>query len=200
MKFAHPKLAAICISAFLAFGAVLVIPTFGQDNPAQGKSHVISPAQAREEVDQIVKDLREARAIAAKVGDKATREKLELILGQAELRARNLSDDLAKAKPAPPPAPVPLTAADLDKLVNGLEKEAFDPGKFTYLENFGATTQMTCQQAARLLKCFTFDDHRVKGAKLLYPKLVDRQNFNDVLDTFTFDVNKAAARKSVGLK
>ena len=199
MKFAHPWLAAIGTVVFLAFGAVQVIPTRGQDTPPQGKGRTITPAQAREEIDQIVKDLREARSVAQRVGDKATREKLELILGQAELRARNLSDDLAKAKPAPP-APVVLTASDLDKLVNGLTKEAFDPGKLTYLENFGATTPLTCQQAARLLKCFTFDEHRVKAAKLLYPKLVDRQNFNDVLDAFTFDVNKAAARKSVGLK
>jgi hypothetical protein len=199
MKFAHPWLAATSIAALLAIGAVLVPPILGQDTPPQSKSGVITPAQAREEVDQIVRDLSKARGVAQKVGDRATREKLELILSQAELRARNLSDDLAKAKAAPMAPPI-LSAAELDKLVNGLAKEPFDPGKYTYLENFGASSPMTCQQAARLLKSFTFDEQRIKAAKLLYPKLVDRQNFNDVLDTFVFEPNKAAARKAVGLK
>ena len=155
--------------------------------------------QARDELDLIVRYLREARAVALKVGDKLTRDRLELLLGQAELRARDLSDNLARVKAAPV-APALLTGADLDKLVNGMAKEAFDPGKFTYLENFGIASPLDCRQAARLLKGFTFDDHRVKAAALLYPKIVDRQNFDEVLSTFTFEANKAAARKAVGLK
>jgi hypothetical protein len=199
MKFARIWLAATGLAALFALGVSLGPPTRGQDRPSQEKRGTITPARAREEVDQIVKDLREARTIAQRVGDRPMRDQLELILGRAELRARGLSDDLARAKPAPV-APALLTAADLDKLVNGLSKEPFDPGKFTYLENFGATSPLTSQQAARLLKSFTFDDHRLKAAQLLYPKLVDRQNFNEVLDTFVFDANKAAARKAVGLK
>jgi Domain of unknown function (DUF4476) len=199
MNFARPWLAATSLAALLTLGPMVGPPTEGQVAPPQQKSGAITPAKAREEVDEIVKDLREARLIAARVGDKATRDKLDLILGQAEARARNLSDDLARAKSAPM-APAVLTAADIDKLVNGLSKEPFDPGKLTYLENFGASNPLTCQQAARLLKGFTFDEGRIKAAALLYPKLVDRQNFNEVLDTFVFDTNKAAARKAVGLK
>jgi hypothetical protein len=199
MNFARPWLAATSLAALLTLGPMIGPPTEGQDRPSQGRSGAITPAQAREEVDQIVKDLREARATALSVGDKPTREKLELILSRAELRARNLSDDLARAKPAPVAPPI-LSAADLDKLVNGLSKEPFDPGKVIYLENFGASNPLTCQQAAKLLKGFTFDEGRIKAAKLLYPKLVDRQNFNEVLDTFVFETNKAAARNAVGLK
>jgi hypothetical protein len=199
MNVARPWLAATSLAALLALGPILGPPTHGQDRPSRGKGGAITPAQAREEVDQIVKDLREARAIAARVGDKAARDKLELILGQAELRARTLSEDLARAKPAPVAPPI-LSATEVDKLVNGLSKEPFDPGKLTYLENFGATNPLTCQQAARLLKAFTFDEGRIKAAKLLYPKLVDRHNFNEVLDTFVFETNKAAARNAVGLK
>jgi hypothetical protein len=199
MNFARPWLAATSLAALLTLGPTVGPPTEGQDTPPQQKAGAITPAKAREEVDEIVKDLREARLIAARVGDKATRDKLDLILGQAEARARNLSDELARAKSAPLAPPI-LSADDLDKLVKGLAKEPFDPGKLTYLENFGASNPLTCQQAARLLKGFTFDEGRIKAAALLYPKLVDRQNFNEVLNTFVFDTNKAAARKAVGLK
>ena len=50
------------------------------------------------------------------------------------------------------------------------------------------------------MKCFTFDEGRIKAAKVLYPKLVDRHNFHDVLDVFIFENSKAEARKAVGLK
>jgi hypothetical protein len=50
------------------------------------------------------------------------------------------------------------------------------------------------------LKCFAFDEGRIKAIKVLYPKLIDRQNFNDVLNAFVFDNSKADARKAVGLK
>ena len=36
--------------------------------------------------------------------------------------------------------------------------------------------------------------------QLTASKLIDRQNFNDALNAFAFDSNKAAARKAVGLK
>jgi hypothetical protein len=109
------------------------------------------PLQARQEVDQIIADLREARTLA-------------------------------------------------EKLLKGLKQEPFDQGKLTYIENFAAARPLSCEQAATLLKCFAFDEGRIKAVKLLYPRLIDRQNFNDVLSTFVFDKSKAEARKAVGLK
>ena len=195
-------------AAFAAFSTVVALALttssggLAQTAPAPGNSGALTPAEARRRVDDITKDLREARAAAARVGDKALREKLERLLGQAELRARDLSEELARARAAqsPTPATMPLPAADLERLVAGLKKEPFDEGKLTFVENFAARRPLSCQQAATLLRCFTFDEGRVKAVKLLYPKLLDPQNFHDVLGVFVFDRSKAEARKSVGLK
>ena len=162
------------------------------------KSGGITPLQARKELDQIIGDLREARTLALKIGDKAIRDKMGLILNRAELRARDLSDDLAQARPAQSQTALP--AADFEKLLKGLKQEPFDQGKLTYIENFATARPLNCEQAATLLKCFAFDEGRIKAIKVLYPKLIDRQNFNDVLNTFVFDKSKAEARKAVGLK
>ncbi len=61
-----------------------------------------------------------------RIGDKAIREKLELVLSQAELRARDLSDELARARPAQsqPAAPAAMAGADFDKLLKGLKERA----------------------------------------------------------------------------
>jgi hypothetical protein len=186
--------------AVVVAAAVLMSPmTHGQEQ-TPGKSGGITPVQARREVDQIAKDLREARALNHGIADTALREKMELILSRAELRARDLSERLAKASVAQPKpaAPVALPAPDFEKLLKGLKQEAFDEGKFTYVENFASKAPLSCAQVATLLKCFAFDEGRLKAVKLLYPKLVDPQNFNDVLNAFVF--KKAEARKAVGLK
>jgi predicted nucleic acid-binding protein len=128
---------------------------------------------------------------------------LSLIAQLRQLRARDLADDLARTRPplaSQSPAAIALPAKDFDKILNGLKKEAFDEGKLTYVENFAATRPLSCERAAALLKCFTFDEGRVKAVKVLSPKLIDRHNFNDVLNTFVFESSKAEARKAVGLK
>ena len=84
MNFARPWLAATSLASLLTLGPMMGPPSEGQDRPSQQRSGAITPSQAREEVDEVVKDLREARLIAARFGDKATRDRLDLILGQAE--------------------------------------------------------------------------------------------------------------------
>ena len=198
MKIARPLAAAACTAVVITLAAAMSPISRGQAGPPPRKSGGITPLQARKEVDQIIGDLREARTLALKIGDKATRDKMGLILSRAELRARDLSDDLAQSRPAQSQTALP--AADFEKLLKGLKQEPFDQGKLTYIENFATARPLNCEQAATLLKCFAFDEGRIKAIKVLYPKLIDRQNFNDVLNAFVFDNSKADARKAVGLK
>jgi hypothetical protein len=201
MKIARASAATTLLLLVFAMVATMSAGVRGQVGPASENGGGLSPAQARKQVDDIAKDVREARAAAARIGDKALRERIERLLGQAELRARDLSDQLARARgPRAPAAPVPLSSAEFDKLLKGLRKEPFDEGRLKYVENFASKAPLYCEQGAALLKCFAFDEGRVKAAKLLYPVLVDPRNFNDMLDTFVFDRFKAEVRKAVGLK
>jgi Domain of unknown function (DUF4476) len=193
---------SLAIAACAAVVVVSALPAWpvsrGQTAPAPGRVGEMTPQQARREVDQITKDLREARALSRSIAEKSVREQMERLLSRAELRARDLSDALAKAGRPQPAAPAAISAADFERLLNGLKQEAFDDRKFTYIENFASKAPLSCAQATVLLKSFAFDDGRLKAVKLLYPKLVDPQNFNDVLSAFVF--KKAEARNAVGLK
>jgi hypothetical protein len=174
----------------------------GQVTPRPDGVGPISPAQARARADEIVIDLRAAAAEARKIGDRALRERIELRLSRAELKARELADELSRVRPAAAGggALLPLSDPEFDKLLQGVKKEPFDDGKLTYIENFATVRPLSCRQAASLLKAFSFDEKRILAAKSLYPLLLDRQIFNDVLGVFTFDSSKAQARKAVGLK
>jgi hypothetical protein len=198
MKTIRLLTATASIVTIIYFASALSPTSRGQTEPRSGRDRPITPAQAREQLDLIGKELREARSIASRIGDKAIRDRLEAILGRAELRTRDLADDLAQVKSTTTPTALP--EADFDKLLDGLKKEVFDPGKLAFVENFAAGKPLSCQQAAALLKSFNFDELRIKAAKVLYPRLIDRQNFHEVLGTFIFDNNKAEVRKAVGLK
>lgn len=163
-------------------------------------SRGISPAQAKQEIDAIVKDLRDARASAGRINDRAIREKIEGLLSRAELRARDLSDALARTRPSQSQAAAPLPAEQFEKLLKGLKNEAFDEGKLTYIENFASRVPLSCAQAAALLSCFAFDVKRIEAIKPIYPNLVDPLNFNDVLAVYKFSSSRAEARRAVGLK
>jgi hypothetical protein len=201
MKIAYP-LAATGTAVVITLAVAMTPAGRGQPVSPPKKSGGITPLQARNQVDQLIKDLREARALTPKIGDRAIREKMELILNRAELRARDLSDELARARPAQSQATAPaaLPTAAFESLLKGLKRETFDSGKATYIENFAVTRPMSCEQAAALLKCFDFDKERIRAAELLYPHLVDRENFHEVLKVFVFDSSKNEVKKAVGLK
>ncbi|MFO0889728.1 MAG: DUF4476 domain-containing protein [Isosphaeraceae bacterium] len=194
------------LTSVLALGAVVMAVTMGPGLRAQvgaprAGAGGITPAQARGKVDDIADDLRQARAAAGRIGDRAVRSRVEGLIRRAEQKARDLSEELARSQAARAQAPpTPLAAADFEKLLKGLKAENFDDGKLTFIQNFVAKAPLTCEQAAALLKAFSFDDKRIDALKAIYPKLVDPHNLNEVLAVYSFSSSRAEARKAVGLK
>ena len=191
------------VVALAMAGAVslTVVSTRGQ-GPSGGRppgSRAITVAQARDAVDQIARDLREARKMTNAIAEKATRDRLELVLARAELRAIDLREELGKV-PDPPAGPRPLTEEEFAHLLKGVSAQPFDKDKLIQIQNFGTARPLTCAQAAGLLKSFNFDEDRGKAAILLYPRLTDRLRFQEVLDVFVFDLNRKKVREAVGLK
>lgn len=147
---------------------------------------------------EMAADLKEARELLAKVADKPTRERLELLITRSELRAVELEKSLAGIAPAAS-AP-PLSAEDFAKLMKSLKAESFDEGKASFVALFAQKGRLTCEQAKEILKAFSFDDDRVKSAVLLYPRVTDPENFFKVLDVFSFSSSKDEVRKKIGAK
>ncbi len=167
----------IVLASFAILGVSLLAAA--QKEPPRRKSPQETAAA------KIAADLREARGLLKGVSDKTTREKLELLIGRAELAAKDLQVDLAANAPV-----VGLSKDDFAKLLKGIKDQSFDDGKRKYLEALPKTTRITSAQAKDLLATFSFDRDRVPAGVHLHSMVVDPELFVTVLDAFTFKSSK----------
>jgi hypothetical protein len=166
-------------------------------------SHAQKPAENKEgelatKAKEMAADLKEARELLKGVADKATRDRLELLITRSELRAVELEKSLGTATPAKPATP--LSAEDFAKLLKALKAESFDEGKASFVAQFATNGRLSCAQAKEILKAFSFDDDRIKSAVALYPRLTDPENFFQVLEVFAFSSSRDEVRKRIKAK
>ena len=83
-----------------------------------------------------------------------------------------------------------LDDASFSKLYNKVRRKSFDDDKLELLEVACLDCNFSCQQAAQLMKIFTFDDKRMKVLQMVAPRIIDPQNANDIRNIFTFDSQK----------
>jgi Domain of unknown function (DUF4476) len=142
---------------------------------------------------QMLSDLREARELVKRMPASGNRDRLELLLTRTESQLKQalgrLSDVMVK--------PTPISIQDFNRLSVSMRNQAFDKDKYLFLENVVAGHHFTCDQASQLLKHFSFDNDRIKGALALYPCLVDPENFNRVLEAFTFENNRKTVMERI---
>lgn len=140
---------------------------------------------------ELQRDLRDARKLLVEVDNRRVREQLELLLSRAALKAEDLGELLARSTRGR--AKLPISDADFAKLVENIKDQAFDDDKIAFIKTFVKDRPLSCEQATTLLKTISFDAGRSEAAVLLYPGLVDQENFFEVLKVFPF----AATRKKV---
>lgn len=187
----------LVMSFFLALPTSVALAQLGgPGSNAANSNHAAIAAAAKE----LAADLKEARELIKKVTDKATRDRLELLITRSELKALEFEKSLAGAATITTTAPMAISQENFDKLMKGLKSEAFDDGKTSFVETFASQSHLNCAQAREILKAFSFDEGRIKSAVALYPKITDKQNFFTVLDAFTFDVSRKEVREKLSLK
>jgi len=71
-----------------------------------------------------------------------------------------------------------------------LKKEPFDDHRKGIIEMATQNSLFTSEQCKKILSIYNFDDRKIEVIKMLYPKVVDKQNFFIVLETMTFGSNK----------
>lgn len=104
----------------------------------------------------------------------------------------------------PPPTPIPaatyapapapsLSNSDFKRIVKLTKKESFDEGKLRMVEAISMLGYFTTEQAAELLRTFSFDNSRLDALRFLAPRIVDRGNPMSILKSFTFDSSSKKA-------
>ncbi len=88
----------------------------------------------------------------------------------------------------------PMTPEAFARLLKALEDASFSDEKYAIVKEAASKNYFTSKQVLEVLKRFDFESDRLKVAKLLYPRVVDPENFFVVYEAFTFSSSKEELR------
>lgn len=158
----------------------------------------------------------------------ATKNELQKRLDSVQLRLKELQDDMLRQDvgssiqmdagtdgfsfqmnvnenrpiaPPPPPeiGPQPMNSAQFSSLTGAINSEAFGDGKLRTLQSASSGSFFTSQQAKSLVSLYTFGDDKIEAAVMLYPRVLDPENFYIVYGAFNFESEKEEVRQRLGL-
>lgn len=151
------------------------------------------------------------------IGERALRKRLRRRLRDAQAAMQHAKAEscawaeppmmppMPTTPPPPPPAVVeelPPLAPLLDNqtlqgLLAALDAEAFSDGKLTVLAAGVSGVCLEVEQAKTLLARFAFSADRLRGAKLVVPRVLDRANLFRLYEVMKFSKDKEALREQV---
>lgn len=77
-----------------------------------------------------------------------------------------------------------------DRFLQTMKNASFDSNRTKQIEASVLTTSFTSEQCLKLFNTYSFDNERIKFLKIIYPRIVDKQNFFIVIDKLTFSSSK----------
>ncbi len=99
---------------------------------------------------------------------------------------------------APQQTGTPINDQEFHQLLNTLCKESFSSGKHSALGlALQSQIRFTSAQAVQISKVFSFADDKVKVLVALYPRIVDRNNFNTDIQDIPFDSHRTKVRSAI---
>lgn len=114
------------------------------------------------------------------------------------------SRNAGERRRAPEPEPeveqvYAMADADFNQLLASLKAESFSSGKRGVLQMAAPYNYFSTTQVKTLIQTFSFSSDQVDAAVLLYPQVIDYQNFYQVMDVFAFESSKQEVRERLGL-
>ena len=114
-------------------------------------------------------------------------------------------DSFRDGAPTAPPAPSfslgiggTVTASDIAPACDyRAMSKTFDSDRTDFIEKATRSTGFTSEQCCRLIKLYSFDDDRTKVLKILYPSVVDKDNFSAAIDGLDFLSNQDTVKNFV---
>ena len=170
------------------FGALIgIIGTVGMataSSPARQADRLISEARV---------ELAEAQSLVRAAGHSShARRQLQESLSDLNGTLTQL-DRTVDAMQGPPPPRV-VSSGELSRIQGAIRSESFSDDKLAVLRDASRGRQFTSAQVRGLMDLFAFSDDKVDAAVILYPKVVDQQNWYTVYGALTFSSDKDALR------
>ena len=101
--------------------------------------------------------------------------------------------------PLPPPAPAyqPIADGKLQKLMGVMSREPFAEDKLEVLTDAADEHYFTVSQVQQVLPQFQFSKDRLQAVRVLWSRVLDRQNGFELYGSFQFSNDKAELKKII---
>lgn len=116
-----------------------------------------------------------------------------------ELRNLRRRQGPPPAPPAPPQPQVnPISEPQLQNLMQAIQKESFGDGKLRVLEAAAPTQYFLVPQVMKILQKFSFGEDKLDAMRLLWPRVLDRENSYQLYQAFSFPAEKEQLKNIIG--
>jgi hypothetical protein len=103
------------------------------------------------------------------------------------------------APPAPPqPQVYPVSEDQLQSLMRAIQKESFGDGKLRVLESAAPTQYFLVPQVMKILQKFSFGEDKLDAVRVLWPRVLDRENAYQLYQAFSFPAEKDELKGIIG--
>lgn len=102
-----------------------------------------------------------------------------------------------------PKRPIPAVPAAIDSesfssLIQSLHSATFDKNKISVLASTVNRIYFTSNQAAQIIRKMDFSAGQADAAVMLYPRVLDKQNWHVIYNSVDFESTKETIRQRVG--
>lgn len=99
--------------------------------------------------------------------------------------------------PPPPPQPqvYPISEDKLQSLIRAINKEPFGDAKLQVIESAAPTQYFLVPQVTKLLQRFSFGEDKLDVVRVLWPRVLDRENGYQLYQSFSFANEKEQLRQ-----
>ncbi len=100
--------------------------------------------------------------------------------------------------PPPPPhqhGPPVISQRAFGQLMKMIKNNAFDKERLAYIAEAARDNAFTVRHTVKLMKAMSFESTRIEVAVVLYPVIVDMDNWFQVYKAFTFDSSRRKLQK-----
>lgn len=113
------------------------------------------------------------------------------VVGMDSFNTDELHKQQAPVYPLPPEAVYPPRPSSLDDprfqaLYNKVAKEPFKDDQLKVLAAGAVNKRFTCEQCIKLMSIYPFDDDRLKVFDIIFPHIVDGENYQTIIDSLDF--------------
>lgn len=84
---------------------------------------------------------------------------------------------------------------DFQQLYDKVKQKPFKDEKLELLAMGVANKYFTCKQTIRLMSIFSFDDEQLSVLEIVAPRIVDAENYEDIIKSLSFISSEEKARK-----